>query len=250
SGTFGASFSATGASFEPTAAPGPFSMFGDLDKNGDLIDGPDPDDSRLARIDLVSSENTHTHTRIASATAPTRARTTRVVVPRPIGGWPTWLGLVVGVLVSITFFPGVAPAPFDGIGPAVTAWLHPAAAARLPDALQTVRSVNASAFPYALDNQTVVIVRGEAVNLGDEALSGIYAHVLMLDGDREVGRAFAPLGDAPNPVQLRRRLHGEEPPPPIPISPGDRLPFLVVFRAPGPEAGRFRFRVEFTPRDS
>lgn len=249
SGSFGASFSSTSASFEPSSAPGPFSMFGDLDRNGDLIDGPSADDSPLARIDVAPSTES-THTRIAAATAPARVRAGRVVVPRPIGGWPTWLGLILGLLVSGTFFPGVAPAPFDGIGPVVTDWLHPAAAARLPGALPQIHSENASAFPYALDDETLVIVRGEAINLGDEALSGVYAHVLMLDGDREVARERAPLGDAPNPLELRRRLQGEPPPPPIPFSPGARLPFTVVFRAPGPEAGRFRFRVEFTPRDS
>jgi hypothetical protein len=202
----------------------------------------------LARVDADAEDET----RVARASGvPRRAAPPPSAARRGPLRWPTWTGLVLGLAVSATFVPGWAPAPLDGIAPWVAELVHPAARLRLPNALPDVRAEGAVAFPYQLNDRTVVVVRGEAVNVGDRARRGMRATVLMLDGDREIGRASAPVGVVPRPAELVRRLAaGGAPLDAAPgedavLEPGDRAPFLVVLPHVEDDAREWRFRVEF-----
>lgn len=249
---------------------------GELGPDDGLIDphgGPGPSLGRL-ELDVPPSSTSAERTRVVGGRGAPRVAYAAVRQAR--SRWPTLLGLVLGGLVAATFVPGLAPPPFDRVAPVIAEVLHPASRPRLPHALPQVRSEAASVFPYTVGRRTVVVVRGEAVHAGEAPLQGVRAYVLMLDGEREVARSSALLGDIPSPPELERRLiagvldpgrseaddrrsagkrnrgrrqakNGAAPPrpPPDTLQPGERAPFMVVFPTPPLDADRLRFRVEF-----
>ena len=167
-----------------------------------------------------------------------------------VSRWPTFVGICLGLAISSLFFPGWSP-PFDRVAKS----LYPAAELRLSGALEDIRSERATAFPYRAGNTKVVIVRGEAVHVGNESYENVRATVLMLEGNKEVDRASAPLGVIPTPSELKTWLTSETSVPELTntkgastYGPGDRLPFLVYFVHPAHQAMGRRYRVEFTGR--
>lgn len=200
-------------------------------------------ESPFARIEL---------TRLPVERGPTTHQESEGSSRRAAGArWPTWLGLAVGLVASALFVPGWAPEPLDQVAPAVARFLHPASRPRLPNAITDIRSEGAVAFPYPVAERTVVVVRGEANNVGPSAHSGVRATVLMLDGDRELARASAPVGAIPDPVALADWVKGDTQTAPATeavLMPGERLPFLVVFPNVAKQAYESRFRVEFQSR--
>lgn len=253
----------------------------DVDEDDDGLLGQmgSPSPAALARVGLVAADDDgDDQTRVAGQAPRPRSEVETTSLRRSVPRWPTFLGLALGLSVSSLFIPGWAPSPLDGVAPWVADRLHPAARPRLSRALPEVRSVRAWAFPYSMEGRTVVVIRGEAVNTGTRPLSDVQATVLMLEEEREVGRASAPLGrllaprelaeliapraDAANPeaaadgpptlagAKDKPLARGESPKLERVIGPGERQPFFVVIPEPGQGAVRERrFRVEFTGPD-
>lgn len=197
----------------------------------------------LARLELASAGDDATRVAGRARRDPPRAPELR----RRSGWWPSAVGLLLGGAVVSTFFGGWAPPPFDRIAPEVAELLHSDIRPRTEGAVADVVGEGTRAFPYTVGQDTIVVVRGEARNLGDEPQTDLWATVLVLEGDREVTRARARLGDVPGPAELRERLAGrsEAPNESSGLEAGASAPFLVWFEDPPPGVHGFEFRVEF-----
>ncbi|MCA9550593.1 MAG: zinc-ribbon domain-containing protein [Myxococcales bacterium] len=175
------------------------------------------------------------------------------------GLWPSLVGLVLGLGLVTVLLPDVGARLLDRVSTTgADAFSLVSQQRYLPESLQTLRALNTTVSGYRLGSgQLVLVVRGNARNVGAEPVQGLSAVALAMDGDTVTARAMAPVGVILEPDALFalagpgdvdgayvRRSAGLED---VVIPPGGERPFMVVFPEVPPAAEERTFQVEFVP---
>lgn len=163
---------------------------------------------------------------------------------RVLGWWPTALGLVLGVTVTVAAVVGPAGGSFSKLGPDdLRALVAPAVSEPLEESLAEVRARSAHVTAYTTrSGKSLLVIAGIAVNRGAEPLEAVEAVATIAGAGGVVDRRQALVGvtlyedalvgvtspgelDAAYAEAERRITAGSA----LSLAPGARMPFMVVF---------------------
>ena len=185
-----------------------------------------------------------------------RSRIPNLLEERPIGWWPTAAGLALGVALALLLLAPLRQAATAVLrGESPRAFLEPPPRRLLPEALPAAvaRRIWVSEYPGE-GGARLLVVGGEAHNIGEGALEGVTAVVLVLDGDAVVERRSAPVGvelsevalaEIGSPAALDRALARAGTGPGLSrMTAGAKAPFMVVFPSLPERARERTYHVE------
>lgn len=175
--------------------------------------------------------------------------------------WPTMIGLVVGLGITIAALIGPAGGDLSQLGPEdVVSLVSPPMSEPIDISVKSVEPKNAQVTLYPGKNgKQLLVVAGEAYNDGDQPITGLEAVAMVLSGKEVVEQREGWVGltleeDALStigtPAELEVALADAARTSKVPldqraIAPKEAVPFMVIFPDPPTELESRAFHVEF-----
>jgi predicted Zn finger-like uncharacterized protein len=228
--------------------------------------GPGPG-SPVARIDLghaatpTAFENSLATTRVAAAlpspSIDVDTRSLPAEAMKRIGRWPTYLGLALGLLVTVFAVRGPAGGELSHFGPSdVVHLVRSPISEPIVEALSTIKARETHVTTYLTKSgRRLLVVAGYAYNDGKEGEGDLEVVAMVISGRDVIDRREARVGvtlpeDALTSVSTSAELesvYGAQVKNQMPgvLKAGAKLPFMVVFADPPDDLEHRSFHVEF-----
>lgn len=223
----------------------------------------------LAKIDLARSAGVPTHfesnmatTRVATALLTDGDESADLAASmESMRRWPTYVGLALGLAVTIAALFGPAGGELSRLGPEdIVALVKPPVSEPIDTSVGEIEPKNAQVTLYPGKNgKMLLVVAGEAYNDGDAPIAGVEAVASVRNGNEVLEQregwvgltleedALSAIG---SPAELEVAIADAMRAANVPldkrsIAPGESVPFMIVFPDPPAELERRAFHVDF-----